>query len=159
VPLPPFEDVVVRHGPAVLRVCRALVGRARAEDVWSETFVAALRAYPELPPGSNLQAWLVTIAQRKAVDQHRSSGRSAEPRADLPEQPVTDSYSSDGDDRLWAALASLPTTQRRAVAYHYLGGMAYRDVAELLGNSTDAARRAAADGIRTLRRTYLEELP
>jgi DNA-directed RNA polymerase specialized sigma24 family protein len=40
------------------------------------------------------------------------------------------------------------------VACHYLGGLPYADVAAILGGSADAARRAAADGIATLRRTY-----
>ena len=44
--LPPFEEVVAEHGPTVLRVCRAVLGPVDAEDAWSETFLAALRAYP-----------------------------------------------------------------------------------------------------------------
>ncbi len=40
------------------------------------------------------------------------------------------------------------------MAYHYLAGLAYADVAAILGGSADAARRAAADGIATLRRSY-----
>ena len=52
------------------------------------------------------------------------------------------------------ALASLPTKQRQAVAYHYLAGLPHAEIAQLLGNSTDAARRAAADGLKTLRKLY-----
>jgi len=44
--LPPFEQAVTVHGAAVLRVCRALLGTHDAEDAWSETFLAALKAYP-----------------------------------------------------------------------------------------------------------------
>ena len=51
------------------------------------------------------------------------------------------------------ALAGLPTKQKLAVAYHYLAGLPYAEVATILGGSTDAARRAAADGIASLRRT------
>jgi DNA-directed RNA polymerase specialized sigma24 family protein len=54
---------------------------------------------------------------------------------------------------VWDAVAALPDKQRFAVAYHYLAGLPYARIAELLGNSEAAARRAAADGIRTLRRT------
>jgi DNA-directed RNA polymerase specialized sigma24 family protein len=39
------------------------------------------------------------------------------------------------------------------VAYHYLGGLPYAEVAEILGGTADAARRAAADGIAALRRS------
>jgi DNA-directed RNA polymerase specialized sigma24 family protein len=58
----------------------------------------------------------------------------------------------DGD--LWTALQALPLKQRAAVAYHYLAGMSYADVAALTGGNEDAARRAAADGIATLRKTF-----
>ena len=64
----PFDDVVTRHGATVLRVCRSVLTSHDADDAWSETFLAALRAYPELPLGANLEAWLVRIAQRKALD-------------------------------------------------------------------------------------------
>jgi len=40
------------------------------------------------------------------------------------------------------------------VAYHYVAGLAYAEIAEILGGTTDAARRAAADGIKNLRKNY-----
>ncbi len=42
------------------------------------------------------------------------------------------------------------------VAYHYLAGLPYAEIAAIVGGTADAARRAAADGIKNLRRTYLE---
>lgn len=145
----PFEDVVTRHGPTVLRVCRAVVGGPDAEDAWAETFLAALRAYPELPATANVEAWLVTIAHRKAIDQHRWRARRPVPWAELPEQVAV---VPETDAALWAALAALPPGQRQAVAYHHLGGLPYREVAGILGNSEAAARRAASDGVAALRR-------
>ena len=85
----PFETQVTRHGPVVWRVCRAVLSTfADAEDAWSETFLAALRAYPDLPATANVQAWLVTIAHRKAVDVVRARSRAAVPVASLPEPPA-----------------------------------------------------------------------
>ncbi len=147
----PFERVVVAHGRTVLRVCRAVVGPVDADDAWSETFLAALRAYPDLPDDANVEAWLVTIAHRKAVDVVRRASRRALPVADVPDRPAR----AEGRDLdLWSAVAALPTKQRQAVAYHHLGGLPYDDVAVLVGGSAAAARRAAADGVATLRRTY-----
>jgi DNA-directed RNA polymerase specialized sigma24 family protein len=83
----PFERVVERHGPTVLRVCRAVVGPVAADDAWSETFLAALTAYPALAPDSNIEAWLVTIAHRKAVDQIRLAARHPVPVPELPGPP------------------------------------------------------------------------
>lgn len=148
----PFEAVVVDHGPAVLRVCRAIVGPVDADDAWSETFLSALRGYPELPADANVEAWLVTIAHRKAIDVTRARARRAVPTDNLPETAAQ--ADPDGDDDLAEALARLPAKQKQAVAYHYLAGLPYSEIAAILGGSPDAARRAAADGIAALRRTY-----
>ena len=152
--LKPFEEVVAEYGPMVLRVCRAVLGPVEAEDAWSETFLAALRAYPELRPDSNVEAWLVTIAHRKALDQHRARARNPVAVDALPERPTSQGVPGSRDTELWDALRSLPRKQRQAVAYHYLAGMPYALIAPILGNSEVAARRAAADGIKTLRAIY-----
>jgi len=155
--LEPFEAVVRRHGPTVLRVCRAVVGPDAADDAWSETFLSALRAYPELPPGSNVEAWLVRIAQRKAVDQLRAAARRAVPVAEPPDVPTALGLPGEDDGELWTALAALPDRQRAAVAYHHLAGLPYAEIAALVGGTPEAARRAAADGVAALRRTYRGE--
>jgi RNA polymerase sigma factor (sigma-70 family) len=124
-----------------------------AADGRSETFVAALKAYPELPDGANIEAWLVRIAHRKAIDVTRARARRATPVAEVPERPSA--QRADGRDLdLEAALATLPPKQRQAVAYHYLGGLPYREVAAVIGGTSDAARRSAADGIANLRKHY-----
>jgi RNA polymerase sigma factor (sigma-70 family) len=150
----PFEEIVAEHGPTVLRVCRAVLARPDADDAWSETFLAALRAYPDLADGANIEAWLVTIAHHKAIDIVRAQRRRATPVADVAETKSATDAGEAPDDGLWAALRALPTKQRQAVAYHHVAGMSYAEVAVLVGGSTDAARRAAHDGIRTLRRRY-----
>jgi RNA polymerase sigma factor (sigma-70 family) len=150
----PFERIVTDHGPMVLRVCRAVVGPQDAEDAWSETFLAAMRAYPDLPPGANIEAWLVTIAHRKAIDVTRSAARRPTPVEEPPERHSRTGRPEDWDGDLWRALKALPDRQRQAVAYHYLAGLPYKEIAAMLGGSTDAARRAAADGVKTLRTTY-----
>lgn len=148
----PFEAVVVDHGPAVLRVCCAILGPVDADDAWSETFLSALRSYPDLPAQANVEAWLVTIAHRKAIDLTRARARRAVPTDHVPE--IAGPTASGAGDDLADALARLPAKQKQAVAYHYLAGLPYSEIAAILGGSPDAARRAAADGIATLRRTY-----
>ena len=151
----PFEQIVTEHGPTVLRVCRALLARPDADDAWSETFLAALRAYPDLPPDANVEAWLVTIAHRKAIDSWRADGRRPQPMSEPPE-PHRSRHDgeNDTDEALWSIWRNLPDKQRQAVALHHVAGLPYAEVAELLGGSAAAARRAAADGIATMRRRY-----
>src|ERR1700733_5030737 len=150
---PPFENVVARHGATVLRVARAVVGHADADDAWSETFLAAMKAYPQLPADANVEAWLVTIAHRKAIDIIRAASRRPAPVPDTRDSAAHER--ADGRDLdLEAAVAALPPKQRQAVAYHYLAGLPYSEIATILDSSVAAARRAAADGVATLRRTY-----
>ena len=150
----PFEKVVAQHGDTVLRVCRVLLGVHDAEDAWSETFLAALRAYPDLPDSANTEAWLVTIAHRKAIDVLRVRKRQPAPVEDVPETPTALGVPGAAETDLWQAVAALPDKQRQAIAYHYVAGLPYAEIAGILGGSTDAARRAAADGIRNLRKSY-----
>jgi RNA polymerase sigma factor (sigma-70 family) len=150
----PFENVVAQHGGTVLRVCRVILGQHDAEDAWSETFLAALRAYPELPADANAEAWLVTIAHRKAIDVLRARKRQPAPVGEIPEAPTSLGVPGADDGDLWQAVAALPDKQRRAVAYHYVAGLAYAEIADVLGGTTDAARRAAADGVKNLRKNY-----
>ncbi|GAB2640855.1 hypothetical protein GCM10027068_20600 [Prescottella soli] len=52
---PPFEGRATEHGPTVLRVCRVILGVHDAEDALSETFLAAMRAYLDLPGTANVE--------------------------------------------------------------------------------------------------------
>jgi RNA polymerase sigma factor (sigma-70 family) len=150
----PFEKVVEEHGGTVLRVCRVTVGIHDAEDAWSETFLAAMRSYPDLADDANTEAWLVTIAHRKAIDVLRARKRQPAPVGEIPDVPTALGLPGSADGDLWQAVAALPEKQRQAVAYHYVAGLAYAEIAEILGGTTDAARRAAADGVRNLRKNY-----
>lgn len=148
----PFEVLVTTHAATVLRVCRAVLGpTADAEDAWSETFLSAMRSYPDLPVDAKVQAWLVTIAHHKAIDVTRARQRQPIPVGEIPDRATTIGIPDSGERELWDAVEGLPDKQRKAVAYHYLGGLPYADIAGMLGGTTDAARRAAADGIKKLR--------
>ncbi len=148
---PPFEEVSAEHGSVVLRVCRSLLAPPDADDAWSETFLAALRAYPDLPPGSNVRGWLVTIAHSKAIDILRRAARAPRPAGALPERPVPPAEPPSLDGELRALVAALPPKQQAAVIYRYLADLPYDEIARLLRSSEPAARRSAADGIAALR--------
>lgn len=150
----PFEKVVEDYGGTVLRVCHILLASRDADDARSGTFLAALRAYPDLPEPANIEALLVTIAHLKAIDVPRARRRHPVPVGEVPEQPTGLGVPGADDSNLWQAVRELPDKQRQAVAFHYVGGLPYAETARMLGGTTEAARRAAADGIRNLRKSY-----
>lgn len=153
----PFETVVAEHWVTVIRVCRALLDPASADDACSETFVSAMIAYPSLASDANVKAWLITIAHRKSIDISRMVARQPIPIDQIPDTAaptITEALTEPHDPALIAAVQRLPEKQRHAVIYHYLADLPYIEVADILGGSVDAARRAAADGIASLRRHY-----
>jgi RNA polymerase sigma factor (sigma-70 family) len=148
--LPPFQQLLERHQGDVMGFLIASVGPQEAEDVFQETFLAALRAYPRLDDDRNLRGWLLTIAHRKAIDQHRARSRRATPVGDAPEvaDPRAERKESSG---IWTRVASLPPKQRAAVALRFACDLPHREIAAALGVSEEAARRNVHEGVKRLR--------
>src|SRR3954449_11415340 len=115
--LPPFQLAVDEHRDQLARFLAATVGPHDAEDCLQETLIAALRAYPRLRAGSNVRAWLFTIARNKALDEHRARGRRPVPVLTGPAAAESADASggtraSGGDDlERWQAVRELPTKQ------------------------------------------------
>jgi RNA polymerase sigma factor (sigma-70 family) len=146
---PPFQQLIDLHSADVLRFLRASVGSTDADDCYQETFLSALRAYPRLRDTSNLRAWLLTIAGRKAIDHHRARARRPLPVEHLPEQAVRDA--GPRDDSLWKEVRALPPKQRAAVVCRFANDLAYAEIGVVLECSEEAARRNVFEGLRALR--------
>jgi DNA-directed RNA polymerase specialized sigma24 family protein len=152
VPLPPFQRLVDEQGEPVYRFLVAVAGAQDADDCWQETYLSALRAYPAVRSGSNLRAWIFTIAHNKAMDSHRSRSRRAVPVGAVPERG--EEPAGTPVPELWAAVEGLPDKQREAVLRRYVADLPYADIAVAMGTSADAARRNVFEGLRKLRETW-----
>ena len=53
--IPPFSQLLEEHRTDVYRFLFATVGPQAADDCFQETFLSALRAYPELRDARNLR--------------------------------------------------------------------------------------------------------
>jgi len=145
------------HSDDVLRFLIASVGRHDADDAFQETFLSALRAYPRLPPGSNLRGWILTIAHHKAMDVHRGRGRRPVPVADPGEHAgragrVGAAGAPGRDPDHWDLVRALPQRQREVLTLRYVADLTHAEIATALGCSEEAARRAASDGLKNLRK-------
>jgi RNA polymerase sigma factor (sigma-70 family) len=152
---PPFQAFLDDHRGVVLGFLRATVGPHDADDVFQETFLAALRAYHRMD-GRHPRAWVLTIARRKAVDHHRARARRPEPRAELPEHGVDGGSPADAEG-VWSAVAGLAEGQRAAIALRFAADLSYGEIGLALDCSEDAARRRVHDGLRVLRARLNEE--
>lgn len=179
-PLPPFQQLLDRHAEGVLGYLLAMVGPVEAEDCFQETFMAALRAYPELRDGSNLRGWIFTIAHRKALDSERQRRRRPTPAGRSDELAELEASISgavargdgelayDGElapdwvavgsglppDELWQAVEALPPKQRAAVTLRFAADLSHREIAAAIECSEAAARRNVHEGLNRLREVW-----
>ena len=150
VAVPPFESFYAEHREVVFGLLVRRLGRGRAEDAFQETFLRALRGYARLEHGRHLRAWVLTIAERIAIDEYRKPSASAHEHMDFdleapPEPEAAYAELADLTDRL-------PPTERAAVVLRYGYDLPYDQIGQALGSSEEAARQAASSGVRRLRR-------
>src|SRR5256714_8035178 len=129
--LPPFQLALDQHRDSLARFLAATVGPQEADDCLQETLIAALRAYPRLRDGSNVRAWLFTIARNKALDEHRSRVRRPVPVAEVdPGRAIA--AADEPNDELWSAVRSPPPKQRAAVVLRFINDFSHRARAAVL---------------------------
>jgi RNA polymerase sigma factor (sigma-70 family) len=147
VAVPPFETFYDAHKDEVLVFLRKRVGRERAEDLFQDTFLRALRAYGALEHGEHLRAWVLTIASRLIID----GARRDRPAAELVVEPGTED-TRPAFEELAPFTDGLPPKERVAVVLRYGYDLAYDEIGAALGSTEQAARQAASAGVRRLRK-------
>ena len=144
--IPPFEHFYEEHREAVFGLLVKRVGRQAAEDAFQETFFRALRSYRSLRHAEHLRAWVLTIAERVAID----FVRRLRPASEIPDLETVDERPTYAE--LMDLTAGLPPKERAAVVLRYGYDLPYDLIGSALGSSAEAARQAASSGVRRLRR-------
>jgi len=152
-----FGRLYAEHGPALLRLATALTGgdRGRAEDLVQETMLRAWTHRANL----NIQhrsprAWLITVAQRLAVDAHRA--RQARPH-EVGEAALQLTSVPDGADRAlesWAvadAIRSLRSEHRTVLLETYYRGRSVAEAAAALGIPPGTVKSRTFYALRALK--------
>lgn len=154
--LPPFQRFLDTHREEVWRFLVAAVGQGDADDCFQETFVSAMRAYPRLRRDSNLRAWVLTIAHRKALDVYRGRSRGALAVAEIETVDKRAAWPSpQRDEALWERVHTLPARQRAAILLRFVADLSHREIAAALDCSEEAARRSLHEGLQKLRKVVV----
>lgn len=152
----PFQLFFREQAPAVAAFLRGLLGPDDAEECLQETFIAALGAYDRFD-GANPRAWVLAIARRKAIDEHRARARRARPTADADLSAAAPQPEAPLSAEIWERVAALPDKQRAALVLRFALEMPHREIGAVLDCSEAAARRSVHEGINKLRNERVEE--
>lgn len=143
--------------PQVYGYLLARCGRqALAEDLTSETFLAAAAACHRTPPPALSTGWLIGVARHKLVDHWRAAEREERGLHTLDDTARPDPWDEAHLDALLAreVLGALSGTHRSALTLRYLDGLPVRDVARTLGRTERAAAALLARARAAFRRSY-----
>lgn len=131
-----FQAFYARYGPRVMAmVRRRVVGRALAEELVQDVFVAAwLGAAGYREEMGEPERWLLGITRHKVQDHWRRMRGLAQALGSHPESARPERRMPDEDTRLTVeeALAGLPPEQRRALDLIYQGGLTFAETAHAL---------------------------
>ena len=153
VAIPPFQEFLEANRATVYRFLTVAVGPQEADDVFQETFIAALRGYRRVREPDKLDRWILAIASRKAIDHHRGAWATSRCRPRSPPEPTGARPAGERCRTIRCGRRSercLPR-QRVAVVHRHVLDRAYAEIADLMGCSEQTARANVYQGTKRLR--------
>ena len=138
---------------------RRCADRATAEDLTSETFLAAMDAARKKSPPPMTLPWLIGVARHKLADHYRRRhDRMNVPMADLPEAVEPPDQWDAELDRMVAesVLARLPEQHRTVLSLRYLDDCSVPECAELIGRTVHATEALLVRARRAFKKEYPE---
>ena len=135
-----FSQLVERHGPMVLRVCRKVLrDHEDAQDAFQATFLVLARKADSVRKGDSVASWLHGVALRVAMKARRAASRRKDHEGRVGRSRATamaDAHDTDGSwPELHEAIAGLPARYRESVVLCYLEGLTIDSAAHRLGCS------------------------
>ncbi|GAA2173391.1 ECF RNA polymerase sigma factor SigK [Arthrobacter parietis] len=151
-----YEQISRRVHGLVLRVVRNhAISAEVVQEVFLMLWVSADRYKPEL---GSPEAWIFTLAHRRAVDRVRSEQRSVARDAQYAQkeyfvqEPVDERvHHTLMSESVKRCLSSLTDLQAEAIRLAYYGGLTYTEVAEALQVKVPTAKSRIQSGLVCLR--------
>jgi RNA polymerase sigma-70 factor, ECF subfamily len=171
-----FDDLVIRHQDRLYSIALRILDDPRdAEEATQDALVRAYRALASYDPARiralRLPGWLTTIvlnrcrtvgARRTARGQpplplERPDGTTVEPAAGPSSAPAAVAERRDERDQWACRLAALPVAYRTAVVLRHVDGLAYPEIATVLGRPEGTVKAQVHRGLAMLRRILDDE--
>jgi len=167
-----FDELVEAYSARVFALITRFVGPAQnREDLVQEVFLRVIRARHDYRPEARFSTWLYRIVFNLCVNENErrkrgfslddGEGEAHERWADERlEAPGAELERADLVGSVRAAIAALPERQRMALVLAKYEGLAYDEVAHVLGTSEKAIKsmiHRARESLRTRLSAFLEE--
>jgi RNA polymerase sigma factor (sigma-70 family) len=149
-----INEVYAALGPMVLGYLRRFVPRDDAEDVLQRVFYEVWRNRDRYDPTRSLEAWVLGIARKRAIDLLRRRHANVVPIEELRDiagddgRELAERYARANEVR--GALARLPKEQREVLTLAYFGDLTQTEIAERLGVPLGTVKARAFRGLRRL---------
>jgi RNA polymerase sigma-70 factor, ECF subfamily len=159
-----FRVLVERHSHAVFRLAYRMTGNEQdAEDVVQESFLRAYRQLGGFQSRANFGTWLYRIVANCSVDlmrarQSRHDQSRAEPLDAVETTMAADqrrpdrlAESSEIGRQVEAAMGELSPLERAAFILRHHEGRSIREISDMLGLGTSAAKHSVFRAVKKLR--------
>ena len=139
-------ELVKRHADALARFATSAGEREDIEELVQDTFVRAFSSLDNFRSESSLRTWLFTIERRLMLDRRRAERRERNvipiDGSDIATEydPLDGVIASETARKVRQAIGSLSPMQRDVFTMRVEQGLAYREIATILGTSEGAAR-------------------
>ena len=149
-----IEECYTVLGPMVLGYLRRFVSRDEAEDVLQRVFYEVWKNRDRFDPARSLEAWVLGIARKRAIDQLRRRHGTIVPIEELRDiagddgRELADRYARANEVR--RALERLPREQREVLTLAYFGDLTQTEIAERLGVPLGTVKARTFRGLRRL---------
>lgn len=144
-----FANLYRQYNQRIYRYVFSRVGdQVSAEELTSQTFLAALEGLASYRNNGKFSSWVFSIARNKIVDFYRSQKRMG---ISIDEQFIAVMVNPQIMDRIEAKeraeilaglIRKLPKDRKELLRLRFVVGLKYKEIAEITGRRTTAVKKA-----------------
>ncbi|MFA6417235.1 MAG: RNA polymerase sigma factor [Patescibacteria group bacterium] len=129
--------------------------KALAEDLTSEVFVKALKAFASFDENQKFQSWIYAIAHNHLINHYTRSGRATVPLEEL-EDFIPDASDNQFEEKYEAeqvlqVIDEMADSDRDILRFRFVDELDYREIADILCKEEGAIRTQVSRSLEKLR--------
>lgn len=148
------EEIVERYGDMLFRMCMVMLcSEHDAQDAVQDTFCRYMEHAPAFRDEEHEKAWLLQVAANRCRDVYRS--RKRHPAVELTETACYCELTEHSE--VLTELMGLPEKLKAVICLYYIEGYRTKEIAKMLGITTNAVKKRLQKGRKMLRLSLAED--